>query len=86
MTKDAVLRFSFTYVVICDARCEVCCACVYLHSDGVSQSPDGHCVQKSIGQVCDSAPHHFHISAAVQLVPQFQLIFANREQQHNLAI
>lgn len=52
----------------------------YLNWDAVCQSPDGHRVQTSISQVWDPAPQHLHISAAVQLVPQLQLIFADIKQ------
>lgn len=57
---------------------------VYLNGDSVCQSPDGHRVQASISQVCDSAPQHLHISAAVQLVPQLQLVFVDTKQQKSL--
>lgn len=66
------------------------CACVsrccdflflffrYLNRNGVFQPPDAHWVEKSISHVWHSAPQHLHIFAAMQLVPHFQLIFANR--------
>lgn len=73
-------------VVSCVTPCELFVVCVYLHRHSVCQSPDGHCVQTSISQVHNSAAQHLHISAAVQLVPQFQLIFANTKQhKHSIA-
>lgn len=54
---------------------------MYLNRDSVCQSPDGHRVQMSISQVCDSAAQHLYIFAAVQLVPQLQLNFANTQKK-----
>lgn len=59
------------------------CVCIHLHRDDICQSPNNHCVQAPISHVYDSASQRLHISAAVQLVPQFQLVFTNTKQQYN---
>lgn len=58
----------------------------YLQGHGRRPPPDADAVQSSVSQVLRSAPQHVSVSAAVQFVPQLQIVFKHRKQCHKCSI
>lgn len=53
----------------------------YLQGHRVRPPPEADAVQLSVGQTPPSAPHHFSVSAALQLVSDLQHVFTHRSHR-----
>lgn len=53
---------------------------LYLQGHGRRPPPDADAVQPPVSQALRSAPQHLGVSAAVQFVPQLQMIFKHRKR------
>ena len=52
----------------------------YLHGDSLGESPYGHSVELSVGQVPHVSPHHLSIFVHLQFILHIQVTFRDRER------